>query len=140
MADLNDTQKELLKRALKARENAYCPYSGYAVGASVLTDDGKIFDGCNIENASFGATNCAERTAVFKAVSEGKRKLKAIAIAGGKKGENPKDYAYPCGICRQVLNEFSEGNMEVILVISETDFEVTTLDALLPKAFGPNNL
>ena len=136
----NEQKNELIKRALKARENSYCPYSNYAVGACILCEDGSLYDGCNIENASYGATNCAERTAVFKAVSEGKRKIDAIAIAGGVRGQNPKDYAYPCGICRQVLNEFGESDLTVILVMSENVYEVKTLGELLPNAFGPNNL
>jgi len=136
----NEQKTELIRRALKARENSYCPYSNYAVGACVLCDDGSYFNGCNIENASYGATNCAERTAVFKAVSEGKNKITAIAIAGGIKGQEPKDYAYPCGICRQVLNEFGDGSLEIILVMSESVYEIKTLEELLPNAFGPNNL
>ena len=131
---------ELIERALKARENSYCPYSNYAVGACLEAEDGSLYDGCNVENASYGATNCAERTAVFKAVSEGKKRFVRIAIAGGVKGQNPKDYAYPCGVCRQVLNEFADSSMEIIVAISTEIYEIKTLGELLPDAFGPNNL
>ena len=131
---------ELIERALKARENSYCPYSNYAVGACLEAEDGSLYDGCNVENASYGATNCAERTAVFKAVSEGKKRFVRIAIAGGVKGQNPKDYAYPCGVCRQVLNEFTDSSMEIIVAISTEIYEIKTLGELLPDAFGPNNL
>jgi len=131
---------ELIERALKARENSYCPYSNYAVGACLEAEDGSLYDGCNVENASYGATNCAERTAVFKAVSEGKKRFVRIAIAGGVKGQNPKDYAYPCGVCRQVLNEFADSSMEIIVAVSTEIYEIKTLGELLPDAFGPNNL
>lgn len=132
---------ELRKKALEARKNSYCNYSHYAVGAALLDGNGEITTGCNIENASYGATNCAERTAFFKAVSEGKRDFKAIAIAGGKEGEEPVDYAYPCGICRQVMREFCNVNeFRVFVVISEDKYEEYILEELLPKSFGPENL
>ena len=134
------TNEELIRFAQKARENAYCPYSGYAVGACVECADGSTFTGCNIENASYGATNCAERTAIIKAVSEGKREITAIAITGGKTGEEITGYAYPCGICRQVINEFAKADARIIVAKSETDYKVLTLGELLPEAFGPNNL
>lgn len=92
---------DLVRTALEARGRAYTPYSHYTVGAALLTAEGDIYQGGNIENASYGATNCAERTAIFKAVSEGRRRFRAIAIAGGMEGQEPVDYAYPCGICRQ---------------------------------------
>ena len=95
--------EELVKAALEARAMAYVPYSHYAVGAALLTEEGEIFQGGNIENASYGATNCAERTAIFRAVSQGRRKFSAIAIAGGMEGCAPEEYAYPFGICRQVM-------------------------------------
>ncbi len=95
----------LVGAALEARDRAYTPYSHYTVGAALLTAEGDIYQGGNIENASYGATNCAERTAIFKAVSEGRRRFRAIAIAGGMEGQEPVDYAYPCGICRQVMKE-----------------------------------
>lgn len=137
---MNDI-KELLNEALQARNYSYCPYSHYAVGAALLLKNGEIVKGANIENASYGATNCAERTAFFKAVSEGKKDFKAIAIAGGKEGSVPIDYAYPCGVCRQVMREFcDEETFEVYVVISEDKFEKYLLKDLLPKSFGPNNL
>ena len=135
---------ELITAAIQARKNAYAPYSGYYVGAALLCDDGEIVTGCNVENASYGATNCAERTAVFKAVSEGERSFKAIAIAGGKHSENEDemlDYAYPCGVCRQVLREFCVPNEMVVIVCrSENDYKEMTLEELLPNSFGPENL
>ncbi len=133
--------EELLSASLEARKLSYCPYSHYAVGAALLTKDGEIVKGANIENASYGATNCAERTAFFKAVSEGKKEFKAIAIAGGKEGEEPKDFAYPCGICRQVMREFcDEDTFEIYVVASTKDYEKYLLKDMLPQSFGPNNL
>ena len=132
--------KTLIERALKAREKSYCPYSQYAVGACVECEDGSLYDGCNIENASYGATNCAERTAVFKAVSEGHKKITAIAIAGGRKGETPESYAYPCGICRQVLSEFGSDDLLILVAVSAEKYERKTLSELLPNRFGPDNL
>ena len=132
--------KTLIERALKAREKSYCPYSQYAVGACVECEDGSLYDGCNIENASYGATNCAERTAVFKAVSEGHKKITAIAIAGGRKGETPESYAYPCGICRQVLSEFGSDDLLILVAVSTEKYERKTLPELLPNRFGPDNL
>ena len=113
---------ELICKALEAREHAYVPYSHYAVGAALLSADGQVIQGCNIENASYGATNCAERTAVFQAVAQGMRKFRAIAISGGMEGRQPEDYAYPCGICRQVLQEFAEENFKVIVAKNVEDF------------------
>lgn len=152
MTDLELKQK-LIRMALEARLSAYAPYSAYLVGAALLCEDGCIYTGCNVENASYGATNCAERTAVFKAVSEGKRKFTVIAVAGGKSLENPKDakekiqygraldYAYPCGICRQVLREFSDpAQMTVLICKSVEDYKEMTLAELLPESFGPDNL
>lgn len=137
---MNDI-KEMIKASLKARDFSYCPYSHYAVGAALLLKNGEIVTGANIENASYGATNCAERTALFKAVSEGKKEFAAIAIAGGKEGSAPIDYAYPCGVCRQVMREFcDEETFEVYVVISEGKYEKYLLKDLLPKSFGPNNL
>lgn len=133
-------EKELIKLALEARKNAYAPYSNYLVGASVLTESGRMYTGCNIENASYGATNCAERTAIFKAVSEGERSIKAICIAGGKRGEEPSSYAYPCGMCRQVISEFGNDETKIIVANSETDFKVYSLKEILPFAFTKENL
>ena len=124
------TDKELLAAADKAMENAYAPYSGFRVGAALLCADGKVFTGCNIENSSYGATNCAERTAVFKAVSEGCRGFTAIAIVSSGGGE-----AYPCGICRQVLGEFSP-NIRIILRNSDGEDVSYTFQELMPKFFS----
>lgn len=132
---------ELIQAAMEARERAYAPYSGYLVGAALLADDGEIFQGCNIENASYGATNCAERTAFFKAVSQGKKKFHAIAIVGGsqevKQGDIFPDMAYPCGICRQVMREFCGPDFRILVGRSAEDYEEYTLEELLPKSFGP---
>ena len=102
----------------------YSPYSHFQVGAALLTKDGKIYSGCNIENAAYGPSNCAERTAIFKAVSEGQLEFAAIAITGGKEGEH--DYAAPCGVCRQVMMEFCEPDFEIIVAKSETEYKVYT--------------
>ena len=115
---------------------ACAPYSGYAVGVALLTADGRRYLGGNIENASYGATNCAERTAFFKAVSDGVRDFAAIAIAGGKIGETPVEYAYPCGICRQVMQEFCRDDFVIYVVKSEQDYRSYTLKELLPFGFG----
>ncbi len=135
-----EKKQELIRLAIEARDRSYSPYSGYCVGAALLTGNGKIYTGCNIENAAYTPTNCAERTAVYKAVSEGEKKLSAIAIAGSPKGEITQ-YAYPCGVCRQVLREFSDPEQMFVLVAkSETDYLETTLAQLLPESFGPANL
>lgn len=130
----------LIKAALKARETAYSPYSGFAVGAALLGESGKLYTGCNVENVSFGATNCAERTAVFQAVSMGEVKFAAIAIAGGKAGVTPANFCPPCGICRQVLAEFCSGDFPVLLVKNPKEIQETTLSALLPGAFTKEEL
>ena len=134
----------LIKEALKARKNAYTPYSRYSVGAALLTFDGKIYCGFNIENAAYSVCNCAERTALFRAVFDGYRKFKAIAVVGAKsdeQGEALSSYAPPCGICRQALREFCDPKeFEVILAKSENEFKVFTLSDLLPESFGPENL
>lgn len=129
-------ERKLVQQALEARKCAYAPYSGYSVGAALLAADGKIYPGGNIENASFGATNCAERTAFFKAVSEGERAFSAIAIAGGKTGEDSVEYAYPCGICRQVMQEFCREDFLIYVVKNEGDYQRYTLKELLPLGFG----
>ena len=126
---------ELISRAIVAREKAYVPYSNFKVGAALITEDNKIYTGCNIENASYGATNCAERTAVFKAVSDGPIKIKAIAIVG-----DPEDYTAPCGICRQVILEFASENIEIILAKNAKDYVVKTMGEILPGGFTKNNL
>lgn len=132
--------KELIRQALEAREMAYAPYSGFKVGAALLTKEGKVYKGCNIENAGYTPTNCAERTAFFKAVSEGEREFSAIAIVGGK-GDLPTDYAYPCGVCRQVMMEFCDPEeFEIVLGNSAGDIKVIKLKDILPEGFGPENL
>ena len=127
--------KELVLKALGARENSYSPYSKFKVGAAVLTENDLIYTGCNIENASYGATNCAERTAIFKAVSEGHTTIKAIAIVG-----DTTTHTYPCGICRQVIAEFSSDDTAIILVKNENDYIVKTMDEILPGAFTKKDL
>ncbi|MBD5527947.1 MAG: cytidine deaminase [Lachnospiraceae bacterium] len=133
--------RELIQAAIEARERAYAPYSDYLVGAALLTGSGEIYQGCNIENASYGATNCAERTAFFKAVSQGKREFRAIAIVGGKRksqqGDVFPDIAYPCGICRQVMREFCGPEFRILVGKSAEDYEEYTLKEILPESFGP---
>ena len=126
--------KELISAALEARKNSYSPYSGYSVGAAILCKDGSIFTGCNIENASYGATMCAERTALFSTVAAGHRAFEAIAIVGGKADE--ADLPYPCGIWRQVMSEFCDKDFKVIVAKSTDDFEEHTLGSLLPHSFS----
>lgn len=133
-------REDLIRAALGARKTAYTPYSHYQVGAALLAENGEIITGCNIENASYGATCCAERTAIFKAVSEGKRRFTAIAIAGGMEGEEPADYAYPCGICRQVMNEFGGEELKVIVAKSVTEYREHLLKELLPHGFGGESI
>lgn len=128
--------QKLIRKALEVRQKAYAPYSGFMVGAALLCKDGRIFTGCNIENASYGATNCAERTAFFKAVSEGYREFTAIAIAGGRKEAQSLEYCAPCGICRQVMSEFCDSaTFLVILPRTENDYKSYTLGQLLPLGF-----
>jgi cytidine deaminase len=125
------TDRQLADLALDARKHAYVPYSNFNVGAALLCADGTVFTGCNVENAAYGSTICAERTALVKAISEGKRHFTAIAIAG-----SGDDFCWPCGSCRQMLFEFAP-NLRVLAVRPDGQFEVSTLDALLPHAFGP---
>ena len=127
--------KELMRLACEAREKAYAPYSGFAVGAALLTKSGKVYTGCNIENAAYSPTNCAERTAFFKAVSEGEREFVAIAVTGGKAGKAPGAGCTPCGVCRQVMAEFCHGDF-VILLGNEETLNVHTLGDLLPLSFS----
>ncbi len=132
---------DLIAAAIEARRNSYSPYSHYQVGAALLTADGRVVTGCNIENAAYGPSNCAERTAFFKAVSEGIRAFAAIAIVGSPEGEELTQYAHPCGVCRQVMREFCEPeNFRVIVAKSEEDYRVMTLAELLPESFGPENV
>ena len=136
---MNIDAEVLIKEAIEARKMAYTPYSHFKVGAALLTADGKIYRGCNIENAAYPATNCAERTAIFKAVSEGERDFTAIALCGGLNGV-VKDYCAPCGVCRQVMREFCKPDFKIILVKSEEEWKIYTLSQLLPEGFGPENL
>ncbi len=133
-------EKTLIQKAIEMTKVSYAPYSGYHVGAALLTKDGPIYTGCNIENTSYGATNCAERTAFFKAVSEGVKEFEAIAIVGAPAdavAENTfSDYAYPCGICRQVMQEFCEQDFCIIVAKSTEDYQKYTLQELLPFGFG----
>ena len=132
--------KTLIRRAIKAMERAYVPYSGFKVGAALLTESGELYEGCNIENAAYTPSNCAERTAVFKAVSEGKRDFICIVIMGGKNGR-AEDYCPPCGICRQVLREFVHPKeFQVILAKPTGEYRVLFLEELLPESFGPEYL
>ena len=132
--------KELIQIAMDQLKYAYTPYSNFKVGAALLAEDGQIFTGCNIENSAYGPTNCAERTAFFKAVSEGVRDFKAIALVGGKDGILT-DYCTPCGVCRQVMMEFCvPETFEIIMAKSPEDYQVCTLAELLPRAFSPKSL
>ena len=137
--------RELIEQAYQARENAYTPYSHFQVGAALLTKSGKVYTGCNIENASFGATNCAERTAFFKAVSEGEKEFYMMAIVGGKEGEPESGKngqpCVPCGICRQVMMEFcNPEEFQILLEDGKGGVKSYTLKELLPLGFGPDNL
>ena len=124
---------ELIKKASAAREYSYSPYSHFRVGAALLCSDGSVYTGCNIENRAYGPTNCAERTAFFKAVSEGKREFAAIAITGG---EDETVWCYPCGVCRQVMAEFCTPDaFEIICARSEVEYKTYTLAELLPEMF-----
>ena len=134
------TKETLIEEALKARENAYAPYSGFLVGAALLTKDGKIYTGCNIENAAYTPSNCAERTAFFKAVSEGEKDFKSICIVGGPKGK-VKDYCPPCGVCLQVMMEFCKPDkFDIILAKNISKYKTFKLNELLPEGFGKGNL
>ena len=131
-----ELREKLLKLAAEARDHSYSPYSHYSVGAALLTKDGKIYQGCNIENASFTPTICAERTAFFKAIFDGVREFAAIAIIGS--GDSP---AFPCGVCRQVMSEFCDG--EFVLIVANRDGSevvIETLDQMMPHRFGPKDL
>lgn len=126
-------KKALIKKALEAQKMAYVPYSNFHVGAAILTDDDTIYSGCNIEIASYSPTICAERTAIFKAVSEGHKHIKAIAVVGDA------DFTYPCGVCRQVMREFGK-DLNIIVAKSEEDYKEYSLEDLLPHSFGPEDL
>ena len=132
--------KALIAAAVEAMGHAYAPYSGYKVGAALLCADGTVYGGCNIENAGYTPSNCAERTAFFKAVSEGVLEFDAICVVGGMNKEL-KEYAAPCGVCRQVMMEFCDPEkFQIILATSKEQYEIFTLKELLPLGFGPNNL
>ena len=128
--------KKLIALAIEAMEKAYVPYSGYRVGAALLCADGTVYQGCNIENAAYGPTNCAERTAFFKAVYDGHRDFTAIAVCGGKDGVISGTFP-PCGVCRQVMREFCDDNFIIYMVGAEGAFEKVTLAELLPHSFDP---
>ncbi len=131
-------KEELVAKAKEAMLQAYSPYSNYKVGASLLCRDGSVYTGCNIENASYSATNCAERTAIFKAVSEGQSEFEAIAICGGKNGEIIGAFP-PCGMCRQVMREFCDDEFEIHLATAD-GIKSYTLKELLPLSFSPSHL
>ncbi|MBE6556177.1 MAG: cytidine deaminase [Ruminococcaceae bacterium] len=126
----------LLTMAKEARSKAYAPYSGFAVGAALLCENGRIYCGCNVESASYSPTVCAERVAFFRAIAEGERRFVAIAIAGAKIGEQPIKPCPPCGVCRQVMREFCDGDFAVLLCNGENGYEEHTLDSLLPLGFS----
>ena len=127
--------EQLVRLAKEARNRAYVPYSGFSVGAALLCSDGTIYQGCNIENAAFGPTICAERVAVTRAVAEGKREFSAIAVVGGKRGEPAETFFSPCGICRQFLREFCGDDFRV-LVACKGEIRAYTLRELLPSGFS----
>lgn len=131
-----EKRKDLIAGAFSAQKKAYAPYSGFQVGAALLTENGRIYEGCNIENASYGASNCAERTAFFRAVYEGERDFRAIAIAGKPNNAEKFEYCAPCGICRQVMAEFCvPETFEIILAKSEEEYQTYRLEELLPLSF-----
>lgn len=132
--------EKMIELAIGQLKYSYTPYSHFKVGAALLTTGGKLYTGCNIENAAYTPTNCAERTAFFKAVSEGEREFQAICIVGGKDGVLT-EYAAPCGVCRQVMMEFcNPETFQIILATSKEQYEIFSLKELLPLGFGPNNL
>ena len=133
------TDKDLFQLAVNAMKNSYSPYSDCKVGAALLCENGKVYTGANIENAAFGPTVCAERVAVFKAVSEGERRFTKIAVVGGKNGVINGIFA-PCGVCRQVLREFCNDDFIILLGETEESFKTVTLKDLLPLSFSPENV
>lgn len=134
--DMEIDRRELAKTAIAAKERAYVPYSRFRVGAALLAASGKVYAGCNIENVAFTPTNCAERTAFFKAISEGEKEFKAIAITG-----DADDYLYPCGVCRQVMAEFcSPDDFKIYLVENENEIREFTMEEILPGAFTVTDL
>lgn len=133
--NLSNEYADLIKKAKEGMAHAYTPYSKFNVGAALLTQSGEFITGCNVENASYGLTNCAERTAIFKAVSEGKKQFKALAIIG-----DTEEAIAPCGACRQVIREFCAPDMPVILANTHGDMKITNIETLLPYSFGPEDL
>ena len=135
------TSAELIQEAKKARERAYTPYSNFQVGAALLTKSGKIYHGCNIENAGYTPTNCAERTAFFRAIYDGEREFEKIAVVGGPKGEEADTLCAPCGVCRQVMMEFCDPEtFQIILANGKDAYVELTLKDLFPYGFGPEDL
>ncbi|MBQ9113297.1 MAG: cytidine deaminase [Clostridia bacterium] len=132
------TDRALMEQAIEARKMSYAPYSGYKVGAALLGKSGKVYTGCNVENAAYTPTNCAERTAFFKAVSEGEQEFVSIAIVGGRY-ESIADFCAPCGICRQVMAEFCDKDFRIVMGNLD-NIQVRTLEELLPLSFGKNDL
>lgn len=141
MKNEKDVIQDLIKRAMKAREYSYSPYSNFSVGAAILAESGNIYTGCNIESVSYTPTICAERVALFKAVSEGEREFKMLALIGGPKNGEKKteQIVSPCGVCRQMLYEFGR-DMKIVMADSVERYEVRTIEELLPYGFGPDNL
>lgn len=135
-----EEKQALIRAALAAREGAYVPYSDFLVGAALRTESGKIYTGCNIENAAFTPTSCAERTALFKAVSEGETQFTDIAVVGSRRGEINRQITSPCGVCRQALFEFGGPELNVIMAKTPDDFIERSMDELLPFGFGPSNV
>ena len=134
------TPLELVNLAIEAREHAYVPYSGFAVGAALLTKEGKVYQGCNIENSAFGPTNCAERTAFFTAVYQDERDFEAIAIVDGKEGKPVSELCAPCGVCRQVMREFCKNDFKIYLSKGDGEVLTYTLSDLLPLSFSKDDL
>lgn len=132
-------EKELCKAAIDAMKNAYVPYSGYKVGAALLTDSKKVYSGCNIENAAYSPTVCAERVAFFNAISSGERKFDAIAVVGGRDGVISGAFP-PCGVCRQVMAEFCSPDFAILVVTGTDSYKKYSLKELLPEAFTPKNI
>ena len=130
------TNEALILEAKKAREKSYSPYSHFQVGAALWGKSGKVYHGCNIENASYSPTNCAERTAFFKAVSEGEKEFVKIAIVGGMEGTEADELCAPCGVCRQVMNEFCDKDFEIVLMDGPDKIKVLSLGELLPYGFS----
>lgn len=135
------TYDELVELALEARQMAYTPYSHFKVGAALMTKEGKVYKGCNIENASYTPTNCAERTAFFKAISEGEKEFSALAIVGGFEDQEELEFCSPCGVCRQVIREFCDDDFKIILLTNQkngaNEYKVYDLTEILPLSFGP---